>query len=342
MISRTLRAFSRPGARSVFDGTPRLERIPRWFVVAACATLCSGLACAQSYPTRPIRLLTAGAAGGSDIASRLIAHGLTGKLGQPVVVDTRVGGVIIAETAARAQPDAYTLILYSSGLWLVPLMQEKPTYSVGRDFAPITLVGSSPMVLVVHPSVPAKSVQELVALAKSRPGELNCATGPRGATPHLAAELFKFMTGIDMLQVAYRSVGAGVTDVLGGRIQMMFPNAGAAMGHIKAGRLRGLGAGSPQPSALAPGLPAIAEAGLPGYEAISSYGMFAPAGTAASLIRRLNDETVRVIHDAEVKEKLFASGIDAIGSTPDGLRAQIASDTVKLGKVIRAAKIRID
>jgi tripartite-type tricarboxylate transporter receptor subunit TctC len=198
------------------------------------------------------------------------------------------------------------------------------------------------MVLVVHPSVPAKSVQELIALAKSRPGELNCATGPRGATPHLAAELLKSMAGIDFLQVAYRSVGAGVTDVLGGRMQMMFPNSGAAMPHIRSGKLRGLGTGSAHPSPLAPGLPAIAESGLPGYEAVSTYGMVAPPKTPAALVRKLNEETVRVLNAAEVKERLFNAGIEALGTSPEGLRAQMQSDITKLGKVIRAANIRLD
>ena len=297
---------------------------------------------AQSYPARPIRLLTAGAGGGSDIAARVIAQELSAKLGQPVVVDTRVGGVIIAEIAARAQPDGYTLLVYSGTLWLVPLMQEKPSYDALRDFSPITLVGSSPMVLVVHPSVPAKSVTELIALAKVKPGELNCATGPRGATPHLAAELFKSMAGIDVLQVAYRSVGAGVTDVLGGRIQMMFPNAGAVMAHIKAGRLRGIGTGSAKPSPLAPGLPAIAESGLPGYEGVAFFGMFAPAGLPAPLIGHLNRETVKVLQSAEVRERLFNASMDVIASPPAGLLSQMKSDTAKLGKVIKAANIRID
>jgi tripartite-type tricarboxylate transporter receptor subunit TctC len=319
-----------------------MSRFVVQILLVALAIGCGGVAFGQSYPTRPIRLLTAGAAGGSDIAARVIAQGLSAKLGQPVVVDTRVGGVIIAEIAAKAAPDGYTLLVYSSGLWVVPLMQEQPTYDPLRDFSPITLVGSSPMVLVVHPSVPAKSVQELIALAKAKPGELNCATGPRGATPHLAAELFKFMAGIDMLQVAYRSVGAGVTDVLGGRIQMMFPNAGAVMAHIKAGRLRALGSGSARASALAPGLPPIAESGLPGYEAVSTYGMVAPPKTPAALIRRLNEETVRVLQSAEVKERLFNGSIEVIGTSPEGLMAQMKSDTATLGKVIKAAKIRID
>lgn len=303
---------------------------------------CAGSALAQDYPVKPIRLLTAGAGGGSDITARVIAQGLSARLAQPVVVDTRVGGVIIAEIAAKAYPDGYTLLVYSSTLWVLPLMQERPTYDVFKDFSPIAVIGSSPMVLVVHPGVPAKSVQELIALAKMKPRELNFATGPVGATPHLAAELFKAMAGVELVQVAYRSVAAGVTDVLGGRVQLMFPNAGAAMPQIKAGKLRGLGVASLKPSPLAPGLPAISEAGLPGYEAISTYGMVAPAKTPAALIKRLNEETVRVLTSPDVKEKLLSTGVEVIASSPEGLVKQMKADTLVLGKVIRAAKIRLD
>src|SRR5262245_25933910 len=180
-------------------------------------------------------MLSAGLGGGSDVAARLIAQGLSESLGQPVVVDTRVGGIIIADIAAKAAPDGYTLLTYSSTLWLIPLMRGSTTYDPLRDFAPITLVGSSPMILVTHPAVAATSVKELILLVKAKPGELNYATGPSGAVPHLAGELFKAMAGVNVIQIAYKSVGAAVTDVVGGRIQMMFPNAAAALPHIKAG-----------------------------------------------------------------------------------------------------------
>jgi len=297
---------------------------------------------AAQWPTKPIRLLSPGQGGGSDIAARLIAQGLTARLGQQVIVDNRVGGVIIAGITTRAQPDGYTLLLSAGTLWVLPLMQEKPAYDPIKDFTRITLVGSSPMVLVVHPSVPAKSVQELITLAKAKPGELNFATGPVGATPHLAAELFKSMAGIDIVHIAYKSVGLAVTDLIGGRVQLMFPNAGAAMPHIQAGRLKGLASGSARPSALAPGLPTLAESGLPGYEAVATYGMFAPAKTPAALVKRLNEETVRVLGTAEVKERLLSTNIEAIGSSPDGLLDQMNSDRARLGKVIKAAHIRVD
>jgi len=303
--------------------------------VAAAAT-------GRDYPAKPIRLLTAGTGGGSDITARVIADGLGARMGQPVVVDSRVGGVIIADIGAKAYPDGYTVIVYSAALWLLPLMQEKAAYDVFRDFAPISHIGSSPMVLVVNPAVAAKSVTDLIALAKAKPRELNYATGPLGATPHIAGELFKFMAKVDMVHVAYRSVGAGLTDVLGGRVQLMFPAAATAMPQIKAGKLRGLGVGSLTPSALAPDLVPISDSGLPGFEAIATFGMFAPAKTSPAIIRRLNEEVVRAVTSPEVKERLLAAGIEVIASSPEGLMKLIKNDVVVLGKVIRTAKIRLD
>ena len=189
----------------------------------AIPVLAVGDAGAENWPTKPLRMLTAELGGGSDLSARLIAQGLSGNLGQQVIVDNRVGGVIIADIAAKSAPDGYTLFTYSSTLWLIPFMRKETPYDPVRDFAPVTLVGSSPMVLVTHPSVPANSMKELIALAKAKPGELNFASGPSGAIPHLAGELFKAMAGIDIVHVGYKGVGLAVTDVIGGRIQMMFP-----------------------------------------------------------------------------------------------------------------------
>jgi tripartite-type tricarboxylate transporter receptor subunit TctC len=311
-------------------------------VLAAVLPLLAPGVRAQTYPTKPIRLLTAQFGGGSDLAARMIAPGLSTRLGQQVVVDSRVGGSIIADVAAKAAPDGYTLVCYSGTLWVLPLMQAKPSYDPLRDFAPITLVGTSPMVLVVHPSVPAKSVMELIALAKARPGELNSATGPVGATPHLASELFKSMAGINIVHVAYRGVGAAVNDLLGARVQMMLPNAGAVIQHIQSGRLRGLGVGSAKPSVLLPNLPTIASAGLPGYEAVASYGVFAPAGTPAPIVKRLNEQIVNVLTSPEVKEKLFNTTTEVVASSPAGLTAHMKSEMARLGKVIKAANIRAE
>ena len=296
----------------------------------------------EDYPARPIRLLTAGTGGGSDTTARVIADGLGARLGQPVVVDSRTGGAIIADLGAKAAPDGYTVIVYSAALWLLPLMQEKPSYDAFKVFAPVTLIGSSPMVLVVNPAVPAKSVQELIALAKAKPGQLNYASGPVGATPHIAGELFKMMASIDIVLVPYRSIGAAITDVLGGRVQVMFPSASTAMPHIKAGKLRGLGVASLRPSLLAPGLVPISDSGLPGFEAVATFGMFTPARTPSAIIRRLNEETVRAVTSPGLREKLLGAGIEVVASSPEGLMKQMRSDLVVIGKVIRAAKIRLD
>jgi tripartite-type tricarboxylate transporter receptor subunit TctC len=310
-------------------------------VLVMVSVVC-GAATAQPYPAKALRMLSAGPGGGSDLSARLIAQGLAESLGQQVVVDTRVGGIIIADIAAKAAPDGYTLMTYSSTLWLIPLMRTVPPYDPVRDFAPITLVGSSPMVLVTHPSVTAASVKDLIALARSRPGDLNFATGPSGAVPHLAGELFKAMAGIDIVQVAYKGVGLAVTDVIGGRVQLMFPNASAALPHIKSGRLRGLAVTSAQPSALAPGFPTLAASGLPGYECVAMYAVFAPAKTPAHLVQRLNREIVNVLNRPDIRERFLAASTEVIASTPEGLTATMKSEMARMGKVIKAAGIRLE
>jgi tripartite-type tricarboxylate transporter receptor subunit TctC len=309
-------------------------------IALACG--CASAQTSQPYPVKPIRMLSAQFGGGSDIAARLIAGALSPRLGQQVVVDSRVGGTIIAETAVKAAPDGYTIICYSGTLWVLPLMQAKPAYDVFRDLAPITLIGSAPMVVVVHPSVPVKSIAELIALVKAKPGALNAATGPLGATPHLATELLKYMAGIDIVLVAYRGVGAAVNDLIAGRVQMMVPNAGAALQHVRTGKLRALAVGSAGPSAFFPGVPSVAEAGLPGYEAVASYAVFAPARTPASLVARLNREIVGVLHTPDLKEKFSNTTTDVIGSTPAELTAHMKAEVARLGKVIKAADIRAE
>lgn len=302
----------------------------------------AGVACGQNFPAKPIRMITAELGGGSDFAARLVAQGLSAAIGQQVIVDNRVGGVIIADIAAKASPDGYTLLLYSGTLWVVPFMRDKPPYDPVKDFSPITLVGSSPTVVVVHPSVPVTSVKELIALAKAKPGELNFSSGPLGATPHLAGELFKFMAGVDIVNIAYRGVGLAVNDLMSGRVQVMFPNAGAVMQHVKAGRLRALAVGSAQPSALVPGLITVAAAGLPGYEAVATYAIFAPAKTPAPLIKRLNQEIVQVLNRPDIKQRFFVASTEIVGSSPEGLAATMKAEMATLGKVIRNAGIRAE
>ncbi len=293
----------------------------------------------QIWPTKPLRMLTAELGGGSDLSARLIAQGLSGNLGQQVVVDNRVGGVIIADVAAKSAPDGYTLFTYSSTLWLIPFMRKQTPYDPVKDFAPVTLVGSSPMVLVTHPSVAATSMKELIALAKAKPGELNFASGPAGAIPHLAGELFKAMAGIDIVHVGYKGVGLAVIDLMGGRVQLMFPNASAALPQIRNGRLRGLAVSSAKPSALAPGLPTVAEAGLPGYECVAMYAVFLPVKTPPALVTRLNREIVQVLTRQDIREKFLLGSTEVVASSPQGLADIMKSEMARMGKVIKAANI---
>jgi tripartite-type tricarboxylate transporter receptor subunit TctC len=308
-------------------------------VLMACG---ASAAVAQAYPTKTLRMLTAELGGGSDLSARLIAQGLSASLGQQVIVDNRVGGIIIADIAAKAAPDGYTLFTYSSTLWLIPLMRSQTPYDPLTDFAPITLVGSSPMVLVTHPSVPVASVKDLIALAKAKPGDLNFATGPSGAIPHLSAELFKSMAGIDIVHIPYKGVGLAVTDVIGGRVQIMFPNASAALPHTKSGRLRGLAVTSAQPSALAPGFPTLAASGLPGYECVAMYAVFVPAKTPVPLVKRLNQEIVHLLTRPDVREKFLLASTEVIASSPEALTATMKSEMDRMGRVIKAAGIKFE
>lgn len=318
----------------------------RWLAALICAA--SPLAAAedqpvQGYPNRLIRIITAEPGGGNELAARLIAQGLTGLLGQQVIVESRGGGsgAISQQTVAKAPADGYTLLLYSSSLWVLPLMKEVP-WDTFRDFAPVILVASAPNVLVVHPALPARSVRELIALAKGSPGKLDYATGASGAAAHLSAELFKSMARVDIVRIAYKGTGPGLNALMGGEVQLMFPAAGGVGAHVRSGRLRALAVTSARPTELAPGLPTMASAGLAGYEAVSNYGLFAPAKTPAGIINLLNLETVRVLGSSLTKERFFNAGVETVGSTPEEFAASIKADVTRWGKVIRDAGIRED
>ena len=311
-----------------------------WLTCMAGTTVATNAA--EHWPQRPLRIVTSEPGGGSDFTARVVAQGLSMSLGQQVIVDNRVGGVIIADIAAKSAPDGYTLFTYSSTLWLIPFMRRETPYDPVKDFAPVTLIGSSPMVLVTHPSVAATSMKELIALAKAKPGELNFASGPSGAIPHLAGELFKAMAGINIVHIGYKGVGLAVTDVIGGRIQMMFPNASAALPQVKVGRLRAHAVSSANPSALAPGLPTVAESGLPGYECVAMYAVFLPAKTPVALVTRLNKEIVQVLNKPEIRERFLAASTEVVASTPQGLADTMKSEMTRMGRVIKAANIRAE
>jgi tripartite-type tricarboxylate transporter receptor subunit TctC len=292
----------------------------------------------QGYPVKPVRIVTVAPGGTPDLISRLISQGVAGSLGQPVIVDNRTGFLGI-ELVSRAVPDGYTLAVNGQNLWILPLLQEKIPYNPVRDFAPISLVTRAPNVLVVHPSVPARSVEELVNLAKAKPGELNCGTGGPGSSNHLSFELFKAMTGVNMVLVNYKGMGPSITGLLGGEVQLMFAGLGPATPHMASGKLRALAVTTAQATALAPGLPPLAKF-LPGYESAVLTGLFAPSGTPAAIIDRWHREVVQLLGRAEVKERLFNVGIEGIGSTPGEFAAVIKADMARMGKVIRDAGIR--
>jgi tripartite-type tricarboxylate transporter receptor subunit TctC len=295
-------------------------------------------ASAQPYPSRHLRIVTAAAGGGSDFAARLIAAPLGVALGQQVIVDNR--GLLAAEVAAKAAPDGYTMLLSGQTLWLVPFMRDNVTISAS-DFAPITLATSTANILVVHPTLPTKSVADVIALAKARPGQLNFATSGVGNSVHIAGELFKSMARIDVVRVNYKAASQALADLIAGQTQFMFAVPGSSMPHVKAGRLRALAVTSAKPSPLAPDLPPVAQT-VPGYEVASRLAMFAPAGTPAPIVTRLNQEIARVLERADVKEKFLAVGIETVSSTPEALGALIKSEMQKMGSIIKAAGIRAD
>jgi tripartite-type tricarboxylate transporter receptor subunit TctC len=311
---------------------------------AGAVALGAALAFAQSYPTKPIRLVTAEPGGGNDFAARLIAQGLGNSLGHAMIVDNRggAGGLIAASVVAKAQPDGYTLLLYANNVWIIPLLQRNAPYDVIRDFAPITWAAKSPNAVVVHPSLPVRTVADLVALAKARPGDLNYGSGGNGSSTHLAVELLKSMTGVNIVRVVFKGNGPALNALFSGEIQLMIAPVGSLAGHLKSTRLRALAVTSAQPSPLVPGLPTVASAGLPGYESMQIYGVFAPSGVPAPVLKLLNEGIVRVLGRAEVKEKFLASGVETVGSTPEELAATMKSEIVRIRKVIQDAGIRVD
>ena len=298
---------------------------------------------AQSYPVRPIRLVVASSpGGGSDILGRLIAQKLTELLGQQVVVENRAGasGIIGVDLVAKSPPDGYTLILTQTSLAINPSMIKKMPYDAMRDLAPISEIVAAPNVLVVHPSVPAKNVKELIALAKSKPGRLVIASPGLGTSPHLSAELFKVMAKVDMEQVLFKGSGLGVISLLAGEVSVAFPTTPTVMPYLRSGRLRPLGVTGAKRAQVLPEVPTIAEAALPSYESTQWYGILAPAATPRPVIDRLYREISRVLHMPDMQERLAAEGTEVVDGTPEVFAAHIKSETEKWAKVIKAAGIK--
>jgi tripartite-type tricarboxylate transporter receptor subunit TctC len=301
----------------------------------------AGTVAAQGYPSRPVRIVTSGVGGGSDFTARRVAEGITAALGQPVVVENRGGGGAgTGGIVAKATPDGYTLLVGSNSLWIGPLFDKMP-YDIG-EFVAVSTVSISPLVLVVHPSLPANSVKEVIALAKAKPGELNAGSTAVGGTIHLAGELFKAMAGVKFVSVPYKGGGDAIVATVGGQVQLMFASGSGIVPQIKAGRVRALAVISPQPTALFPGSPTVAASGVPGYEAVGLDGILAPAKTPMTVVRRLSQEIVRALSAPEMKERFFVSGVEASSSSPEEFAGKIKSETARIGKVIKDTGLKVE
>lgn len=301
-------------------------------------------AMAQNYPARPIRIIALSSPGsGPDIVGRLIGSKLTEAWGQQVIVDPRAAatGIVGSEIAAKAAPDGHTLVIITSQAVIVSVMYDKLTYSLIRDFAPITLVASTPFILAVHPAVPATSIKELVALARSKPGALRYGSGGAGSPPHLSAEIFKSMTGTDMLHVPYKGITPAMIDAVAGQVHMLISVIPAVLPTIKSGRLRALGVTSAKRTALVPEVPTIAES-VPGYEFIGWYSLFAPAKTPAAIIHKLNAEVGKALHAPEFRERFTTLGAVPGSSTPQELAAYLRLQTEKMRKAVKDSGARPD
>jgi len=296
-----------------------------------------------SYPARAIRLVVPSAPGaGTDITARTLAPKLSGYLGQQVVVENRAGAatMIGGEAVARSLPDGHTLLMGISTLAINPAMYRKMPYDALKDFAPISQVVALPNVLVTHPSLPVSTVKELVAFARTRPNQINFASAGTGTNPHLTMELFLSMSGVRMTHVPHKGSGQGIIDVLAGQVPVMTPSVLTALPYTRSGRLRALGVSSAKRSSAAPDIPTIAEAGVPGYEAIQWFGILAPAGTPRAIVDRWHREIVRALKDPEVRDRLVADGADPVGNSPEEFAAYIRSESVKWAKVVRDVGIK--
>ena len=296
----------------------------------------------QAYPAKPIRMIVPQSAGGStDLVARTIAQRLDDALKQPVVIDNRPGAGSINGTdiVAKAAPDGYTLLAIAASFTITPNLRKRLPFDPVRDFMPITQFVILPHILVVHPSVPVKSVKELIALVKSKPGELNCAISGVGTSTHLALEQFMFMTGTKMLAVPYKGGAPGMTALLGGQVQLYFATISTALPHIKTGKLRALAVTSAKRSVAAPEYPTVAEEGVPGYEHSSWVGLLAPVRTPQPIIARLNAESVKIVNAPQVKNSLLRDGLESVGNSPQEFSAVIRAEIDKWRKLVKVAGI---
>ncbi|MES2979274.1 MAG: tripartite tricarboxylate transporter substrate binding protein [Pseudomonadota bacterium] len=322
-----------------------LPRLPVFAVALTLAAL-SGTSLAQDYPNKPLRLVVPAApGGGADFLARIVGLKLGEAMGQSVVVENRAGasGTIAADLTAKAPGDGYTMLMgQSTSIVIAPQMYQKLTYDTLRDLTPVTLVAEVPNVLVVHPSVPANSVKDLIALAKGKPDLVNFASSGNGAPSHLAGEMFKSATNVSMTHVAYKGAGPAVNALIAGEIQVMFAPIVAVLPHVKSGRLRALAVTSAARTSAAPELPTLAESGLPGYEISSWFGLFVPSSTPAPVVDKLYRETLKVLRSADVKERFAKEGAEPVGSSPAEFKNYVRQEFTKYAKVIKDNGIKAD
>lgn len=317
-----------------------------WVTIAAltpCAVTAQGQA--EAYPARPVRVVVGLApGGGTDIQTRLFAQKLSESFGRQFVVENRTGagGTLAYAQVAKAPPDGYTLLGVAGGYTITPAVYTKLPYDPVKDFAPISLVAQAPFLLLTHPSLPARSVKDLLALARAKPGMLDCASAGHGTSTHMAFELFKTMAGVNITHIPYKGTGQSLVDTMAGQVHMLFGNVLSSLTHVRAGRLRALAVTTAKRSTVLPDLPTIAESGVPGYENSTWHGWLAPAGTPPAILTRLNAELVKSAKAPDVVERLAPDGGEAVGSTPEQFARYIASDMARWSKLVKEIGIRFE
>jgi len=315
-------------------------------VLLTAALLGTAQAQTSSYPSRPTRIVVGFVAGGpSDLVARIVAQGLSERMGQPFVVENRPGatGTIGADLVAKAPPDGYSLYLASQTTHAVaPALLPRVGYDPLKDFVTIVRVAHNPLLMVVHPSMPVKSFKELVALARSRPGQINYATGGIGSSPHMSMELMKSITKINIVPVHYKGDGAAIIDILGGHMQLFNASIGTLLPHARSGKLRGLAVTSLKRSAMAPEFPTLDESGLPGFEVLTWFGILAPAGTPREIVNRLNGEILQVVARPAVKEQLLKTGFEIVPNTPEEYAAFFKAEHARWGKIVRDLNLKAE
>ncbi|MES2561706.1 MAG: tripartite tricarboxylate transporter substrate binding protein [Pseudomonadota bacterium] len=314
-------------------------RVQAGLVACAAAAVLATSSSAQPYPTRPLRAVVPFAPGGAvDVVARLVAQRVGESLGHSVVVDNRAGagGTLGTDIVAKARPDGYTVLIGSMGVAVNAVLYPKLPYDTLKDLAPITLLAEQPNIVVVHPSVAAKSMSDLVALAKTKPGQITYGSGGLGSNSHFATVLFLLMAKVDVLHVPYKGLAPAITELIGGQVQMAVSNVSTALPHVKSGKLRLLAVTTKKRFALLPETPTVDESGVPGYESSGWYALWAPAGTPAPILGKLNQEVTQVLNAAAMKEQLAAQGLDAIPSTPEAFARRLRVEIEQWGKVVKA------